>query len=102
MLLDGAAAGITNAQVRQACSVDSVHMCLIKRRIHLWQKMAKSPSEHYALSAALAGKVGKSPLQLNGEIPEQSANPWLKQAWGDVQTVAQASLDMQEQVQKHG
>lgn len=101
-LLFGLARGQTNIQVRTSCRIASVEAALLKRRIHFWQRLAAKPAEHTAVIAALSGQINSLLDQLTGAVPSSCANPWLKQAWKDLQFVASLDPAFQQELSQKG
>eukprot|EP00972_Heterocapsa_arctica_P015829 2333606-Heterocapsa_arctica.AAC.1 len=58
------------------------------------QDIARHPEQHTVLLRALAGSSLSGPLQLIGDHPTHSANPWLKQLWNDFAIAAQRDPEL--------
>lgn len=90
--------GCSNRQVRVYCKQPSVYAALLRRRVRMWQQIAKRPTHHVALVAALAGNIPDTQKQLDHGNPSSSCNPWLAQMWQDIQIVCHHSPSVSREI----
>ena len=88
VLLLGEAPGLTHKQVRIICDAPSVYAFLLRGRFRFLQKLARNPTQHEAILAALAGNLKGGKQQLKGVNIADDCNPWLRQYWQDIEIAA--------------